>query len=726
MRKDQTNLPSSSTHPPSHRPLWSLPRSSVLDSSRSLNRLQFFVRILSDHTLVLHADAADTVKSVHEKIHSITSIPIIEQRLIYRGKQLQWEKTLDESQVQNDAGLHLVSRMRSTGHPQAWQLINDVVSLIFHLYKNNFPPAWFPKTVKSMIVEFLSLTPRGVDDDKASGHFQIFNASSAPAALVMLYMSSHKPNREAADDAIRHFITSSKTVLPKDIHVDCAPIVLEFCKLLKRAVGIDDPLYCLCRSSLGAMVEYVEIGEKKKGLVGLRDIFPFVSELAAKLSHDLELSTESTSFPGPSLSDISDFSSFVVPVRNEIKKVVVFCGPIRVPLTDELRSLPVCYADEILILHQIFIDILSKVDKCLSKIQEHVDWLQKHGVGLLSIGSCHYLSLLKELNHISKLYNGHEGLFWDTMKQRKDALCHLIVKCAKRNENHEWVLDCKEVTNFEARRHLAMLMLPEVKDEYEELHEMLIDRSHLLEESFEYIARAEPESLRAGLFMEFKNEEATGPGVLREWFFLVCQAIFNPQNALFVACPNDCKRFYPNPASKVDPKHLDYFSFAGKVIALALMHKIQIGIVFDRVLFLQLAGRGISLEDIRDADPYLYNSCKQILEMDPEAIDQKGLTFIHEVEELGARKVIELCPGGKSMVVNSKNRVKYVDSLIHQRFVKAISEQVSSFAKGLVEIMSSKQIKKSFFRCLDLEDLDGMLHGSENAISVDDWKAHTE
>jgi hypothetical protein len=30
-------------------------------------------------------------------------------------------------------------------------------------------------------------------------------------------------------------------------------------------------------------------------------------------------------------------------------------------------------------------------------------------------------------------------------------------------------------------------------------------------------------------------------------FFLVCQAIFNPQNALFVACPNDRRRFYPSP-----------------------------------------------------------------------------------------------------------------------------------------------------------------------------------
>jgi E3 ubiquitin-protein ligase NEDD4 len=102
------------------------------------------------------------------------------------------------------------------------------------------------------------------------------------------------------------------------------------------------------------------------------------------------------------------------------------------------------------------------------------------------------------------------------------------------------------VTNFGTRRHLAMMIFPEVKEDYEELHEMLIDRSQLLTESFEYIARDDPESLCAGLFMEFKKEEATGPGVPREWFLLVCQTIFNQANTLFVACPNDRTRFLPN------------------------------------------------------------------------------------------------------------------------------------------------------------------------------------
>lgn len=174
--------------------------------------------------------------------------------------------------------------------------------------------------------------------------------------------------------------------------------------------------------------------------------------------------------------------------------------------------------------------------------------------------------------------------------------------------------------------------------------------------------------------------------------------------------------------------HLQYFSFSGRVIALALMHRVQVGVVFDRVFYLQLAGKCISLEDIQDADPSLYNSCKQILAMDAEFIDSDGLglTFVREVEELGSRKIVELCPGGKNMVVNSRNREEYVNLLIRHRFVTSISEQMTYFAHGFSDILSNTRLHKLFFQSLELEDLDRMLFGSERPICVEDWKAHTE
>ncbi|XP_030457018.2 E3 ubiquitin-protein ligase UPL5 [Syzygium oleosum] len=736
MRKDELYsvqhpafAPASSSS--SGRVPWPLPHSPLPSSRLAFaSRLQFFVRMISEgKTLVFQANSSDTVQSIHDRIQVITGIPVSEQRLIYRGKQLQCEKSLADCAIQNDAGLHLVGRMRSTGHPQAWQIIDDMISLVCRLCKGETVP-YALKTIRTRISEYLSMTPKD-DGDPATGHLQIFMSSSAPAALVMLYMSPIRGNKECADDSIRHFLDSCITELPKSLRSRCAPIVLEFCKLLRR-LSSDDSLYLSCRSSLGSMLELIKVSwisehsESVKRAISIQEIFPFVRELAERLSKDLELSLISAASVG-TWSDVLDFTMFLRPLRTAISGHKGFKHPISLPLKKKHHDVLMC-TEEVELLYPIYEEMLKKMNKCLFGMEERLSAKVSGEIDIAYPGWSRYLTILKELNAISKLYLGLEERFWTILSLRKRALCTLVVRYAKRSDDHKWLLEHKDIMDFESRRHLVMMMFPEVKEDFEEQHEMLIDRSQLLSESFEYIANAEAESLHGGIFMEFKNEEATGPGVLREWFVLVCQAIFNQQNPLFVACPNDRRRFYPNPASTVEPLHLKYFNFSGRMIGLALMHKVQVGIVLDRVFFLQLGGYSISLEDIRDADPYMYNSCKQILEMDAEFIDSDalGLTFVREVEELGLRRVVELCDGGKGMVVNSKNRNDYVDLLIKHRFVTSISQQVSHFAQGFGDILSELRLQKFFFQSLELEDIDQMLHGSENDISVEDWKAHTE
>lgn len=692
------------------------------------DRIQFFVRMISEgKTLVLHGKPEDKIKLIHEKIQAATGIPMIEQRLIYRGRQLQWDYSLAECKIKNDAGLHLVGRMRSTEHPQAWQLIDDLVSTIYRLCKGE--TGLCPKSVKSRLIEFLNMAAKyDIGEDQPAPHLNIFQSLCAPAALMMLYMSPHEGNKQCAEESIRHLLQCSKDTLSRPIYSQCAPIALEFCKLLSRVSGRDDPLYDECRSSLGSMVEYLRIGRSSRNynnssnkpvIITVQDILPYVAELANNLTEGLINCAEAIDVLCPELSEVREFASFLRPLKTAIKDQPDFGGFIPIPSED---SLPFG-SDEIKLLYMIFIELFEKVQICLDRIESYLAKEQKGYFGWE-----YYLAVLKVLRSISKLYQGAEEFFWENLKKNKVSLCYLIVKYAKRGEDYKWILGHKDLIDFESRRHLVLMLLPEMKDEYDELHEMLIDRSQLLAESFEYIARVDPETLRGGLFMEFKKEEATGPGVLREWFFLVCQEIFNPQNALFVACPNDRRRFFPNPASKVDPLHLEYFNFAGRIIALALMHKIQVGIAFDRAFFLQLSGKTITLEDIKDADPYLYNSCKQILDMDPLTVDEDalGLTFVREIEELGSRKVVELFTDGKNIVVNSRNRKEYVDLLIQHRFVTSVSEQVANFAQGFMDIVGDEKKRKLFFKSLENEDLDGMLYGSESSICVEDWKKHTE
>lgn len=56
----------------------------------------------------------------------------------------------------------------------------------------------------------------------------------------------------------------------------------------------------------------------------------------------------------------------------------------------------------------------------------------------------------------------------------------------------------------------------------------------------------------------------TYPSLCREFFHLLCLEFINPQYALF-QCVNGLYR--PNPNSSINPSHLFYFNFFGKLLA---------------------------------------------------------------------------------------------------------------------------------------------------------------
>ena len=138
-----------------------------------------------------------------------------------------------------------------------------------------------------------------------------------------------------------------------------------------------------------------------------------------------------------------------------------------------------------------------------------------------------------------------------TLAAHPRAVTALVLSAGSElSETIRWITRHRDLLEFEARRQLAMAMLPELVRgaNAPPPHEMLIDRGRLLPDSFGYIAHATPQELRAVLSVAFKHEQATGPGVLREWFCLVCQALFNPRLVLFSACPQDRRRFFINPS----------------------------------------------------------------------------------------------------------------------------------------------------------------------------------
>ncbi|KAI6039009.1 hypothetical protein EDC04DRAFT_2568944, partial [Pisolithus marmoratus] len=99
-----------------------------------------------------------------------------------------------------------------------------------------------------------------------------------------------------------------------------------------------------------------------------------------------------------------------------------------------------------------------------------------------------------------------------------------------------------------------------------------VRRNHIFEDSYAEIMRQTPNDLKKRLMIKFDGED--GPdygGRSREFFFLLSHEIFNPFYCLFEYSAHDNYTLQINPASAVNPEHLNYFKFIGRCLGLAVV-----------------------------------------------------------------------------------------------------------------------------------------------------------
>ena len=141
--------------------------------------------------------------------------------------------------------------------------------------------------------------------------------------------------------------------------------------------------------------------------------------------------------------------------------------------------------------------------------------------------------------------------------------------------------------------------------------------------------RFQSQDLRRRLYVVFRGEEGLDyGGPAREWFFLLSHQMLNPMYGLLEYASGHNYTLQINPASGINPEHLTYFRFIGRIIAMvcrtclisillcfklctlmqALYHGKFIDNSFSMPFYKQMLGKKLTLQDLESIDPEFYNS----------------------------------------------------------------------------------------------------------------------
>ena len=140
-----------------------------------------------------------------------------------------------------------------------------------------------------------------------------------------------------------------------------------------------------------------------------------------------------------------------------------------------------------------------------------------------------------------------------------------------------------------------------------------VRRRSVFEDSVAAIMCLRREDLHKQLTVKFEREEALDfGGVSREWFFLLSHEIFNPSFGLFeYSAHNHTPQI--NPASGVNPEHLVYFKFIGRVLGLAVFHRRFLDVKFVPGFYKMVLNKKTNLRDLETVDYELYKGLTWML-----------------------------------------------------------------------------------------------------------------
>ncbi|RNA02063.1 E3 ubiquitin- ligase [Brachionus plicatilis] len=250
---------------------------------------------------------------------------------------------------------------------------------------------------------------------------------------------------------------------------------------------------------------------------------------------------------------------------------------------------------------------------------------------------------------------------------------------------------------------------------------IVIRRDKLLDDARVKFMQLSRQELRKNkLFICFQGEEGLDyGGPAREFFYLLSRQLFNPYYGLFEYSASDMYTVQISHMSSFQEHVLEWFQFAGRVLAVALIHQYLLDAFFTRPFYKALLkDTNWTLSDLETLDPEYCQSLTWIKDNDITNI--LDLSFSVTDDKCGQLVEIDLKENGRNVPVTEKNKWEYIQRVVKWRVEGGVQKQTEALVKGFYEVLDAKYVQM-----FDARELELVLCGTYE-IDISDWKKNTD
>ncbi|AFN83942.1 ubiquitin-protein ligase [Encephalitozoon romaleae SJ-2008] len=316
--------------------------------------------------------------------------------------------------------------------------------------------------------------------------------------------------------------------------------------------------------------------------------------------------------------------------------------------------------------------------------------------------------------------NAFKSLYKNTIETQTNQINLLVdEKPEKFFRNFNRLISHSILTFSNKKKYLSRILCVEGTDKPSSSYRVYVDRNDVLRSSYFQVMAKSPEEFRTRrLEIKLTGEEGLDYGGLtREWLVLLAKDLLDPNFALFEFSTGDKTTTVPCKNSYVNPEHLSYFKFVGRIVAKAIMDGNFINLHLSKFIYKHILGKNCDLQDLESTDPEFYKSLAWI--RDNHVDESLGLTFSFDDVNFGIHRTAELIEGGANVFVNDTNKTEYINLATQYRLFNGIELQLSALKSGLFEILGNEALEM-----FDENELELLICGIPD-IDIDDWKSNT-